>query len=470
MLTGFSCPVSFASLIRRPPFWLRIHQALAPPWLVPFALRIEPFTCARVVSLNGFRRAGILEVNNRISLAGISLGRAPLCSLRSCAPNSIGESICSFWMFCVGIGAAGPDDEDAVPPVLVPGTQWQAQWSVRLPLRLDLHSLSRHHRTRQASVCGPTPTQPLQPDVVPCLTTTLVVKYTCRCPSGPWSCCVTIVAFKFSALPFQGSPRTFFNSLITNLSSGGARCNGLAFWTPFSLRMMCSPVIGALPTQIPWPHLWSRLPVGTAVYLYITLPPNGNIWLVYVFFPKTRTNAILPSFFTWNLVRLHAACRISHAIRMLSLGSFSCRRFSSDNHIARQTPLITRFAFSNLAVTRWLALRPCFTSVRLTPLLSTAFNSCTNTGSWSECSITTLWPKSFPLDTHWMLSWDKVLLTSWSQHRLHWGKEWATFDPPLVWDPRSQTHCLARLHLFLVAAPQMRLVRRSPMHHWHQLR
>ena len=38
----------------------------------------------------------------------------------------------------------------------------------------------------------------------------------------------------------------------------------------------------------------------------------------------------------------------SHAIRMLSLGSFSCRRFSSDNHIARQTPLITRFAFSIL--------------------------------------------------------------------------------------------------------------------------
>ena len=52
--------------------------------------------------------------------------------------------------------------------------------------------------------------------------------------------------------------------------------------------------------------------------------------------------------FTWNLVRLHAACRINHAVKMLSLGSFSRRRSSSDNHIARQTPLITRFAFSIL--------------------------------------------------------------------------------------------------------------------------
>ena len=46
----------------------------------------------------------------------------------------------------------------------------------------------------------------------------------------------TVVAFKFSALRFQGRPRTFFNSLITNLSSGGTRCNDLAFWTPFSVR------------------------------------------------------------------------------------------------------------------------------------------------------------------------------------------------------------------------------------------
>ena len=96
------------------------------------------------------------------------------------------------------------------------------------------------NRTRQASVCGPKPTQPLQPGVAPCLATTLVVKYTRRCPDGPWSCCVTIVAFKFSALPFQGSPRTFFDSLITNLSSGRMRCNDLAFWTALFVRMMCS--------------------------------------------------------------------------------------------------------------------------------------------------------------------------------------------------------------------------------------
>ena len=66
------------------------------------------------------------------------------------------------------------------------------------------------NRTRHASVCGPKPTQPLQPGVAPCLATTLVVKYTHRCPDGPWSCCITIVAFKFFALPFQGSRRTFF--------------------------------------------------------------------------------------------------------------------------------------------------------------------------------------------------------------------------------------------------------------------
>ena len=34
-----------------------------------------------------------------------------------------------------------------------------------------------------------------------------------------------------------------------------------------------------------------------AVHLYITLSPKGNTWLVCAF-PKTRTNAVLPSFFT----------------------------------------------------------------------------------------------------------------------------------------------------------------------------
>ena len=110
-------------------------------------------------------------------------------------------------------------------------------------------------QSRSASVCGPKPTQPLQPGVAPSLATTLVVKYTRRCPDGPWSCCVTNVAVKFSALPYQGSPRTFLKSLITNLSSGGTRCNDLAFWTSFSVRTMCSSVIGAFPTQIMAPPL-----------------------------------------------------------------------------------------------------------------------------------------------------------------------------------------------------------------------
>ena len=45
-----------------------------------------------------------------------------------------------------------------------------------------------------------------------------------------------------SAIPFQGSHRTFFNSLTTNLSSSGTRCSDLAFWTPLSVRIMCSSV------------------------------------------------------------------------------------------------------------------------------------------------------------------------------------------------------------------------------------
>ena len=143
-----------------------------------------------------------------------------------------------------------------VPPVLVAEAQCRALRSVQLPLRLDLHSLSSASQCLFQShwtglLCGPKATQPLQPGVAPCLATTLVVKYTRRCPEGPWSCCVTIVAFKFSALPFQESPRTFFNSLVTNLSSSGTRWNDVAFRTPFPVRMMCSSVIGALPTQIP---------------------------------------------------------------------------------------------------------------------------------------------------------------------------------------------------------------------------
>ena len=43
---------------------------------------------------------------SEISFGGVSIGRALLRSLRSCAPISIGESGCSF-------GTAVPDDEDA---------------------------------------------------------------------------------------------------------------------------------------------------------------------------------------------------------------------------------------------------------------------------------------------------------------------------------------------------------------------
>ena len=188
----------------------------------------------------------------------------------------------------------------AVPPMLILGTLWQAQWLVELAFRQVL--LLRRpvpSQSHSASFC------------VWSQTDTLVVKYTSRCPDGLWSCCVTIVAFKLSALPFQGSPHTFFYSLITKLSSSGTRCTDLAFWTPFSVRMICSSVIGPLPTQIPWPHLWSRLPVGTDVYLYITLSPNGNTWLVYAF-PKTRTNAV-PDVF--HLKSRPAPCCVSNQPR-----------------------------------------------------------------------------------------------------------------------------------------------------------
>ena len=168
------------------------------------------------------------------------------------------------------------------------------------------NAISNH--TRQASVCGPKP-EPLQPGVAPCLATTLVVKYTRRCPDGPWSCCVTIVAFKFSALPFQGRPRTFFNSLITNLSSGGTRCNDLAFW---------DDVFACFHDSISDPNC---LLVRMCACASITLSPNGNTWIVYAF-PKTRANTILSSFLTVTLVKHHAACRINDAIKMLPLGNF----------------------------------------------------------------------------------------------------------------------------------------------------
>ena len=152
-------------------------------------------------------------------------------------------------------------------------------------------------RTRHASACGPKPTQPLQPGVAPCLATTLVVKYTRRCPDGPWSCCVTIVAFKFSALPLHGSPRTFFNSLITNLSSGGTRCNDLAFWTSFSVQRfrVCHWCLAnpRFHGPISDPDCLSAR-MCTCTSLFLQMATLGSC----MFFPKTRTNAVLPSFVT----------------------------------------------------------------------------------------------------------------------------------------------------------------------------
>ena len=127
----------------------------------------------------------------------------------------------------------------AVPQVLILGTRWQPQLSVQVAFRQDL--LSRR----------PMPF-PIALDRLLCVVPnrhshcSQALHHALLRPKS--SCCVTAVAFKLSALPFQGSPRTFFNSLITNLSLGGTRCNDLAFWTAFSVRMMCSSVIGALPT------------------------------------------------------------------------------------------------------------------------------------------------------------------------------------------------------------------------------
>ena len=91
----------------------------------------------------------------------------------------------------------------AVPLMLILGTRWQAQLSVQLAFRQDL--LSRRPIALDRLLC-----------VVPnrlshcsqalhhaLLRPKSSIKYTRRCPDGPWSCCVTIVAFKFSALPFR---------------------------------------------------------------------------------------------------------------------------------------------------------------------------------------------------------------------------------------------------------------------------
>ena len=150
---------------------------------------------------------------------------------------------------------------------------------------------------------------PLQLGVAPNFATTLVVKYARRCPEGRWSCFVTIGAFRLSAAPFQGSPRTFLNLRATNLPSGGTRCADLAFLTPLSVMMMCSSVMGALPTQIPWPHFWSRLPASTAVYLYSTLSPK-KLHLACVRLPRDACKCC--SALALNLVSRQAPRRVTY--------------------------------------------------------------------------------------------------------------------------------------------------------------
>ena len=213
------------------------------------------------------------------------------------------------------------------------------------PIALTLSSANAFsNRTRHPSVCGPKPTPPLQPSDAPSLATTLVVKYTRRCPEGPWSCCVTIVAFKFSALPFQRNPRTFSNSLITNSSSCGTRCNDLAFWTPLSVKMMCSSVVWRLGTMAP--------------YVIQIACRHGRVlahhslskWqhLARVCFPKKTRKC--SSSVVVHLEPRHAPRCVANQPRYQDAVArqFSRRRLSSESHIARQTPLITRFAFSIL--------------------------------------------------------------------------------------------------------------------------
>ena len=204
------------------------------------------------------------------------------------------------------------------------------------------------NRTRQASVCGPKPTQPLQPGVAPCLATTLVVKYT-RLMSR-WALVLLRHnrRFQVSALPFQGSPRTFFNSLITNLSSGGTRCND---------RRLLDPIfrendVFVCHWRLANPDSMAPSLIQIACWHGCVLVHHSfSEWqhLARVRFPKNTHKRSSPVFFSLEIssgtmlrvesTTLSRCCRL-----VVFLAGIS----SSDNHIARQTPLITRFAFSIL--------------------------------------------------------------------------------------------------------------------------
>ena len=231
----------------------------------------------------------------------------------------------------------------AVPPVLVPWTQWAAQWSVRLPLRPDLHSLFRQ----------PLPF-PIALDMLLCA----VPNRHSHCSQAlhqtlprPWSSSGHVdVQMGVGPVESQSSLSSFppcrskevlalfFNSLITNLSSGGTRCNDLAFWTPISCENDTHVRLSLAPCQ---PSFHGPISDPDCLLARRELVHHSfSEWqhLARARFPKNTHKYSSPVVFHLKiLIRLHAACRISHAIRMLSLGSFSCRRFSSNNHIARQT-------------------------------------------------------------------------------------------------------------------------------------
>ena len=131
-------------------------------------------------------------------------------------------------------------------------------------------------------VCGPKPTQPLQPGVAPCLAATLVVKYTRRCPDGPWSCCVTIVAFRL-VIPKKSS---HFLHLTDHES--------FFRWDAVQRSRFLDPIfrendvfIGALPTQAP-----SLIQIACwhgCVLVHQSFSECGNTWLVYAFQKHAQT-------------------------------------------------------------------------------------------------------------------------------------------------------------------------------------
>ena len=73
--------------------------------------------------------------------------------------------------------------------------------------------------------------------------------------------------------------------------------------------------------------LRSRLPVGTAVCLYITLSPNGNTWLLCVFHKNTHKRS---SPFVCHLKPRQAPCCVSNQPRFqdaVARQFFFCRKF-----------------------------------------------------------------------------------------------------------------------------------------------